>query len=83
VDMSHGTFGQLGSQLTSNDRVAHTISQRLRTLKKIPPELIPLGERPSQVHGSIYRLTIVSYRRRHWVRSSAYPFRSQLYQVAH
>ncbi|KAM5429705.1 hypothetical protein McanMca71_006165 [Microsporum canis] len=22
---------------------AHTISQRLRTLKKIPPELIPLG----------------------------------------
>lgn len=23
---------------------AHTISQRLRTLKKIPPELIPLGK---------------------------------------
>ena len=23
--------------------VAHTISQRLRTLRKIPPELIPLG----------------------------------------
>ncbi|PVH72371.1 hypothetical protein DL98DRAFT_433325 [Cadophora sp. DSE1049] len=23
--------------------VTHTISQRLRTLKKIPPELIPLG----------------------------------------
>ncbi|KAF2762125.1 hypothetical protein EJ05DRAFT_197847 [Pseudovirgaria hyperparasitica] len=22
---------------------AHTISQRIRTLKKIPPELIPLG----------------------------------------
>ncbi|KAI3085810.1 hypothetical protein CBS147353_1462 [Aspergillus niger] len=22
---------------------AHTISQRLRTLKKVPPELIPLG----------------------------------------
>lgn len=22
---------------------AHTISQRLRTLKKIPPELVPLG----------------------------------------
>ena len=23
--------------------LAHTISQRLRTLKRIPPELIPLG----------------------------------------
>lgn len=23
--------------------LAHTISQRLRTLKKIPPELVPLG----------------------------------------
>lgn len=26
--------------------VAHTISQRLRTLKRIPPELIPLGKLP-------------------------------------
>lgn len=25
---------------------AHTISQRIRTLKKIPPELIPLGTFP-------------------------------------
>jgi hypothetical protein len=25
------------------NETAHTISQRLRTLKKIPPELIPLG----------------------------------------
>ncbi|KAI5370183.1 hypothetical protein Slin15195_G010610 [Septoria linicola] len=25
------------------EQAAHTISQRLRTLKKIPPELIPLG----------------------------------------
>ncbi|PMD65901.1 uncharacterized protein K444DRAFT_518267 [Hyaloscypha bicolor E] len=25
------------------DSAAHTISQRLRTLKRIPPELIPLG----------------------------------------
>jgi hypothetical protein len=25
------------------NKTAHTISQRLRTLKKIPPELIPLG----------------------------------------
>ncbi|KAH8590289.1 hypothetical protein B0O99DRAFT_635168 [Bisporella sp. PMI_857] len=25
------------------DQSAHTISQRLRTLKRIPPELIPLG----------------------------------------
>jgi len=25
------------------DVVAHTISQRLRTLKRVPPELIPLG----------------------------------------
>ena len=27
--------------------IAHTISQRIRTLKKIPPELIPLGESSS------------------------------------
>ncbi|KAK5175138.1 uncharacterized protein LTR77_000275 [Saxophila tyrrhenica] len=25
------------------DQAAHTVSQRLRTLKRIPPELIPLG----------------------------------------
>ncbi|EGE02814.1 hypothetical protein TEQG_01851 [Trichophyton equinum CBS 127.97] len=29
---------------------AHTISQRLRTLKKIPPELIPLGVVLSVAH---------------------------------
>ena len=32
--------GRLANQ---NTNTAHTISQRLRTLKKIPPELIPLG----------------------------------------
>ncbi|KAK2625600.1 hypothetical protein QTJ16_004912 [Diplocarpon rosae] len=30
-------------QPVSGDVPAHTISQRLRTLKKIPPELIPIG----------------------------------------
>lgn len=30
--------------LTNASSIAHTISQRLRTLKKIPPELMPLGE---------------------------------------
>ncbi|KAI1923947.1 hypothetical protein LOZ65_003138 [Ophidiomyces ophidiicola] len=29
--------------LPKEDQSAHTISQRLRTLKKIPPELLPLG----------------------------------------
>lgn len=29
--------------LNTNPMPAHTISQRIRTLKKIPPELIPLG----------------------------------------
>jgi len=29
--------------LPKEDQSAHTVSQRLRTLKKIPPELIPLG----------------------------------------
>jgi hypothetical protein len=29
--------------LITTPSVAHTISQRLRTLKKIPPELIPIG----------------------------------------
>ncbi|CAD0084303.1 unnamed protein product, partial [Aureobasidium vineae] len=29
--------------LTTIHIVAHTISQRIRTLKKIPPELIPIG----------------------------------------
>jgi hypothetical protein len=38
---------QLGWQSKSNSNTvnaAHTISQRLRTLRKIPPELVPLGE---------------------------------------
>ncbi|PGH05205.1 hypothetical protein GX51_03104 [Blastomyces parvus] len=29
--------------LPKEDLSAHTVSQRLRTLKKIPPELLPLG----------------------------------------
>ena len=29
---------------------AHTISQRLRTLKKIPPELMPLGKLCPSTH---------------------------------
>jgi len=29
--------------MPKEDQSAHTISQRLRTLKRIPPELIPLG----------------------------------------
>ncbi|EDN07231.1 hypothetical protein I7I51_03500 [Histoplasma capsulatum] len=29
--------------LPKENQSAHTISQRLRTLKKIPPELLPLG----------------------------------------
>ncbi|KAI9751920.1 MAG: hypothetical protein M4579_005831 [Chaenotheca gracillima] len=29
--------------MPKEEHSAHTISQRLRTLKKIPPELIPLG----------------------------------------
>merc|ERR1711964_582951 len=29
--------------MPNEEHRAHTISQRLRTLKKIPPELIPLG----------------------------------------
>ncbi|CAK3985559.1 uncharacterized protein RCC_02627 [Lecanosticta acicola] len=30
-------------EVPREEQSAHTISQRLRTLKKIPPELIPLG----------------------------------------
>jgi len=29
--------------MPKEEQSGHTISQRLRTLKKIPPELIPLG----------------------------------------
>jgi len=29
--------------LAANFMEAHTVSQRLRSLKKIPPELLPLG----------------------------------------
>jgi len=29
--------------MPKEEHSAHTISQRLRTLRKIPPELIPLG----------------------------------------
>lgn len=39
------------------DVAAHTITQRLRTLKRIPPELIPLGMRLYSIsYGEIFRL---------------------------
>ncbi|KAF2220935.1 hypothetical protein BDZ85DRAFT_266028 [Elsinoe ampelina] len=34
---------RMKSPVPREEHSAHTISQRLRTLKKIPPELIPLG----------------------------------------
>ncbi|KAK7518534.1 uncharacterized protein IWZ02DRAFT_447864 [Phyllosticta citriasiana] len=34
---------RLRTPVPKEEQAAHTISQRLRTLKKIPPELIPLG----------------------------------------
>ncbi|KXS97549.1 hypothetical protein AC578_9774 [Pseudocercospora eumusae] len=34
---------QIRQAVPKEEQSAHTISQRLRTLKKIPPELIPLG----------------------------------------
>ncbi|KAF2236624.1 hypothetical protein EV356DRAFT_574904 [Viridothelium virens] len=42
---------------------AHTISQRLRTLKKIPPELIPLGV----VLAAAILAAIYSMLRKFWV----------------
>ncbi|CAK96389.1 uncharacterized protein An02g01710, partial [Aspergillus niger] len=36
---------------------AHTISQRLRTLKRVPPELIPLGTSRVAVGAAIYSST--------------------------
>jgi hypothetical protein len=39
-------LGEEDKQRLINGSKAHTISQRLRTLKKIPPELIPLGMIP-------------------------------------
>ncbi|KAF2173295.1 hypothetical protein M409DRAFT_17237 [Zasmidium cellare ATCC 36951] len=37
------TSGLRMAKAPAEEQRAHTISQRLRTLKKIPPELIPLG----------------------------------------
>ncbi|KAF2141339.1 uncharacterized protein K452DRAFT_298724 [Aplosporella prunicola CBS 121167] len=34
---------RMRTPVPKEEQSAHTISQRLRTLKKIPPELIPLG----------------------------------------
>ncbi|KAF2428750.1 hypothetical protein EJ08DRAFT_735518 [Tothia fuscella] len=34
---------RLARPMPKEDHSAHTISQRIRTLKKIPPELLPLG----------------------------------------
>ncbi|KAI4803575.1 hypothetical protein E4T44_10727 [Aureobasidium sp. EXF-8845] len=34
---------KLREPIPKEEHSAHTISQRLRTLKKIPPELIPIG----------------------------------------
>merc|ERR1711963_97590 len=38
-----GEFGTDRVHIQKEDQSAHTISQRLRQLKRIPPELIPLG----------------------------------------
>ncbi|GAB7350238.1 hypothetical protein MBLNU459_g0890t1 [Dothideomycetes sp. NU459] len=37
------TTAKMMKPIPKEEHSAHTISQRLRTLKKIPPELIPLG----------------------------------------
>merc|ERR1712036_103178 len=37
------TVGRQMRPMPKEDQSAHTISQRLRQLKRIPPELIPLG----------------------------------------
>ncbi|KAF6792999.1 hypothetical protein CMUS01_09300 [Colletotrichum musicola] len=34
---------RMRSPVPAEDQVGHTVSQRLRKLKSIPPELIPLG----------------------------------------
>lgn len=39
----HWSFQAAQSTNRSSYFIAHTISQRLRQLKRIPPELIPLG----------------------------------------
>lgn len=39
---------------------AHTISQRLRTLRKIPPELIPLGMCPACSYVGSLRETLLT-----------------------
>lgn len=39
---------------------AHTISQRLRRLKKIPPELIPLGKSPTRCNSLIGQTCVLT-----------------------
>lgn len=48
-------------KILTRGSTAHTISQRLRTLKKIPPELIPLGRQSStsETIGCSHNLGIV------------------------
>jgi len=41
--MAFRSTGAIRTPIPKEEHSAHTISQRLRTLKKIPPELIPLG----------------------------------------
>ncbi|KKK13778.1 hypothetical protein AOCH_006200 [Aspergillus ochraceoroseus] len=38
-----GGYFEANRALQKENQSAHTISQRLRTLKRVPPELIPLG----------------------------------------
>ncbi|OCK83211.1 hypothetical protein K432DRAFT_291493 [Lepidopterella palustris CBS 459.81] len=42
--------------IPKEEHSAHTISQRIRTLKKIPPELIPLGILSVAVGAAFYSL---------------------------
>ncbi|KAI9684947.1 MAG: hypothetical protein M1822_005596 [Bathelium mastoideum] len=49
--------------IPKEEHSAHTISQRLRTLKKIPPELIPLGV----VLAAAIAAAIYSMLRKFWV----------------
>ncbi|KAK4555479.1 hypothetical protein LTR86_007231 [Recurvomyces mirabilis] len=43
VQRSFQTAGRRMSPMPKEEHAAHTISQRLRSLKRIPPELIPIG----------------------------------------
>jgi hypothetical protein len=46
-DPCRGIFGACVLIYIVPSIIAHTVSQRLRRLRKIPPELFPLGEYPT------------------------------------